>query len=545
MNKSHEYLRNLQYPEDKYYLQLRNIPIWDIFNFQEKNDKNDQSLEKSHYLFDEFLESLRSKWIPVSPPEWLHFMKIVEIKAQNEEILTLWNFFDLLRIYAQTTLIKDKWYATLFHEAFDEYFMRIKKLFELELNGLSEERNKQKWEILHWTKANLQKAIQNIDKQQAWWEELKTNTKESELTSDDVRDDNKVEEVKKFKKKLETNPNEIKEKLWIKEVKENKNMADDDHNDDEEAHWGKDQHNDILQNIDESKLWWWNQKQNNEKLLQKNEKFIWWWNLKYTKSIEKTESTFVGFPNEEKINTIKIQAEKYDNRKKYEKRPDKLTMKAVVRALRKIIISTSEIKSSKLDVRQSVKNISKKNYGFEYSHEKTKSQELVLFIDVWWPVDTRRPIINEVTESMTKGLSKLEVYLFHNNLYGYARPYDKKNPSNYAKQNWLVDVKDIIKHRKKVIIYWDAEMSEPEVYEDMRVPTNNEEKIKQYGMWWEECLNYIKNKSNSIVWLNPIFKKDWSNADDSWSISKISSMIPMYDLTVWGIENAISFLMRK
>jgi len=89
-----------------------------------------------------------------------------------------------------------------------------------------------------------------------------------------------------------------------------------------------------------------------------------------------------SFLSEEKIKDIKKQAKKVDVRNKYEKRPDKTSMREVIRALRKIIISTSEIKSGKLDIKQSVKNISKKNYSFEYLHEKTKPQELVLFIDV-------------------------------------------------------------------------------------------------------------------------------------------------------------------
>jgi uncharacterized protein with von Willebrand factor type A (vWA) domain len=102
---------------------------------------------------------LRKKGIPVSVPEWLQFMKIVQIKAQQEQLLTVGLFFEILRIYAQTTLVKDKRYYALFYEAFDEYFLWVRKLFDREL--AAEEKQKQKQaSLVDDTKKALHQTIQ-------------------------------------------------------------------------------------------------------------------------------------------------------------------------------------------------------------------------------------------------------------------------------------------------------------------------------------------------------------------------------------------------
>jgi len=600
MNRKDEYFRNKQYPDDKFRTHIKNVPLSQLIDLNEEIDiinywDSHEWREEKHHIFEQFLERLREKGIPVSPPEWMHFLSIVKVKAKDQHNLTLWHFFELLRIYAKTTLIKDKAYEKLFHEVFDEYFMWIRQLFIMELEGKIKLRNEQIKQSKQQELINVilsGKLMENKEKIKSQLEnnmnaERKDSNKQNKEGKNNDENSNKNEEVKNIKDSektegewsKETNDDGIKKQLWIKNVDENVKSDDKEHDDTEQQHGWKDQHNDILKKQDDTKLWGWNkkdlrmtnkewkgdknqknkeicqenenfewggnQKQKNKNLRQENEDFIWGGNQKLTKSVNKTEKIYLSPPKTEIIKKLKESAKKYDVRNRYEKRPDKMSMREVIRSLRKIIIRTSEVKSNQLDVKQSVKHISKKNYTFEYSHEKKRQQELVLFIDVWGPVDEWRPIIDEVTESMTKWLSKLEVYLFHNNLYGYVWPYDKKKPSNYAPVNGLVNIKDIVKHRKKTIIYWDAEMAKYEIDEDGYPPNNNEKKIDQYEMSWIECLNYIKKKSKSVVWLNPIFKKEREFRDNSWSIKTIKDVIPMYDLTVGGIEDAIKFLIKK
>jgi len=156
-------------------------------------------------------------------------------------------------------------------------------------------------------------------------------------------------------------------------------------------------------------------------------------------------------------------------------------------------------------------------------------------------------LMKEVVEEMAKGLTKLEVFLFHNNLYGYVWKPDTKDllASSYANPNSLIDIKRIIRKRKKVIIYGDAEMSYSEFESDYWPPSGNYERTEKFGMSGEECLRFVKKKAKSAVWINPIFAKEWEDRDDSGTIEAIRNIIPMYDLTVGGVEDAIKDLMKK
>ena len=238
---------------------------------------------------------------------------------------------------------------------------------------------------------------------------------------------------------------------------------------------------------------------------------------------------------------------KVDRRMKYEARPDKASMREVIRNLRRIITDVSEVKSSDVDLKRTVKNFARRDFRFDYEREREKQPEVVLLIDVGGPVDEWSPLMKEVAEEMAKGLSKLEVYLFHNNLYGYVWKPDPKDllASSYAKPNSLIDLKKVVKKRKKVIIYGDAEMSYSEFEGDGWPPSGNDERVTKFGMGGEESLKFIRKKANSVVWINPVFAREWEERDDSGTIDAVNDIIPMHDLTVGGVEDAIKKLMKK
>lgn len=66
-----------------------------------------------------------------------------------------------------------------------------------------------------------------------------------------------------------------------------------------------------------------------------------------------------------------------------------------------------------------------------------------------------------------------------------------------------------------------------------------------------DCLKYIKKNSDKVVRINPIFKSSWyydsyyDEYDTDNSIGRISDIIPMYDLSIGGVQDAIADLMRR
>jgi len=644
------YRSELVHPEEQNVHQFKGQNLKDVIeyfegvendiqkNCNEENKPGDKK-SKNQSIFDGFLDLLRDKGVRVSTPEWLQFLQVIGKKTRASELKELVETDELLnkvRLFAQTTLVKDKADEAAFHEAFDEYFELAAKIYKRELQQQEDE---------------------------------KTVSKEADYDSKVVP--------------------ELKEQLGAQEVKDNLSKKDENHKDDEKVHGGKeDQHNDILKREDLLKQGGgdkgdkeeWLISEGSKNLLNKKEKVGEEGQGQGDKGIGGTEKSNRGQSSDvgsellnpilkredllkqgggdkgdkeeglisegsknllnkekvgeegqgqgdkgiggteksnrgqssdvgsellnpeiehreknaskgsefsqgirqeksergylvgggkgksifservrqdsiykgEKINKQAIQDRekivgKVDRRLRYETRPDKASMREVIRNIRKIILDISEIKTHNVDLKSTVRNFAKRDFRFDYNREKEKQPEIVLLIDVGGPVDEWSPLVKEVTEAMVEGLTKLEIYLFHNNLYGYVWKPDPQNllASSYAKPDSLIDIKSIIKRRKNVIIYGDAEMSYSELKRDCWPPRDNEEGIEKFSMGGEECLNFIKKKANSVVWLNPIFKKEWQDHDFSGTIQTISSIISMHDLSVGGVEDAIKDLMKQ
>ncbi len=581
-------------PEERNLHQFKGASLKEVIEYLEGSEEEEKPLKNNQEssIFDGFLDLLRTKGVRVSTPEWLQFIQVIDKKTNANKLKELVNTNELLnkiRLFAQTTLVKNKADEAAFHEAFNEYFELAAKIYSRELPKESEK-------------------------------DVETPAEEDSFDSEIMPD--------------------IKDQLNIKEVAKNLDLPEDkEHDDNENVHGGKkDQHNDILKKADLSKQGGGNKKegqsgegkvgapsegqgdigkegagkgdkgkegegkgnkgnagagegdmgeagagkgdkgafsgmgkgssgketdnqtdssskipeapQNNQQKMVENGYLA---GGGKGKSVHAERIYQDSIINEgEKINKETIQAReknagRVDRRMRYEVRPDRASMGEVIRNIRRVILDVSEIKTKDVNLSGTVRNFARRDFRFDYQREREKQPEIVLLIDVGGPVDEWSPLVKEVAEAMAEGLTKLEIYLFHNNLYGYVWKPDQKNllASSYAKENSLIDIKSIVKKRKKVIVYGDAEMSYSELEGDCWPPRRNAERVEKFGMGGEECLNFINKKSDSAVWINPIFKKEWQNRDDSGTIKAISQIIHMHDLTVGGVEDAIKDLMKK
>jgi len=508
-----------------------------------------EKIKEDSSALDGFLELLQNKGVPVSTPEWLQFLTVVKEKTKPENLQDNDQFLNSMRMSAKIILVKNKEDEAAFHEAFDEYFSMVKKVFEDEL---SQKESKG---------AKGEEKAGNQDE-----EDMGDDQDREDAEDDQERED--MEDNQKKERDSETEP-EMKDQLGVKDVDEKKDLPENsEHEDNEKMHGGKeDQHNDILKREDFSKKGGGNKKvgegedaaseqeldpakENPEKPEFKESGVLVGGGKGNSYLAEKAEVPIISegkMMDDEMIGKRIENMQQKDRRLRYERRPDKASMKEVIRNLRKIITEISEIKSKKVNIKGSVNNFAKLRFRPVYEKEAEKQPEIVLLIDVGGPVDEWSPLMKEVAESMTEGLAKMEIYLFHNNLYGYVWKPNLKDieSSNFAEPNSLIDIKKIVKKRKKVIVYGDGEMSYSEFKYDGWPPRDNEEKVEKFEMNGEDCLNFIKKHSDAAVWINPIFKKEWQHRDDSGTIASVKDIIPMHDLTVGGVEDAIKELMGK
>ncbi len=535
---------------------------------QIENDNREKSLEG-------FLEFARENGIRISTPEWLNYLGVIEEIGKDDAILRD-GLFDTLKSIGAATLVKDKADLAPFSDVFDEYFKDLKVAAnekEVVEERAVAEIGKKTLELFN-EDAKKPGEIEHEIKEQLGIEEVVLNNLE-----DSEHDDNETVHGGQFDqhndilakrdeskdgggdKGNNTRPGEGSEQGNSggigTEGETGKGKGSGEGNDKGKGSKG----DELVNGVGHAK-------EANGELFAEN-------GIGHALNGEQKERTEIGVIGNmggkgkydmaaesiavsglkrivHKSDTVRHElpesVRKKDRRERYNVRPDRTDVYEIVKNLRRIITDTSQVSSSHLDINSTVENFAKKKFKFDYENEREVRPETVLFIDVGGPVDEWRPLMEELSNGMSRGLLKLEMYLFHNQLYGYC--WDPKD-GNFAKPNGLKNIRDIVKKRKKVIIYGDADMAYSEIEKDNYPPSGNEEKIARYGMKGTECLSYIKRNSDNVVWINPMFKSSWYydpyydeyNTDNS--VGRISEIIPMYDLSVGGVQDAIADLMKK
>jgi uncharacterized protein with von Willebrand factor type A (vWA) domain len=482
-----------------------------------------EEVPERHSGLSGFLPFLRDNGVRVSTPEWMNFLSVIESIGQTDLIDDA-GFCDMLKSIGLTTLVKDSSDIAVYSDAFDEFFRDMKQVHS---------------EWLH-EQQRLRKSLARVA-----IEAVKATGGEGE-----------EEPVDTGEAPDESVPPDIKEQLGITEVIEglNVDLSLGGHDDTELTHGGAvDQHNDILRRADKNKQGGGDGKTSGNGSGVATEK------REFGKSGGGGKGKhIIATPQPQRSLVIESSAEqepglskeiyRKDRREIYNVRPNRADVAEIVKNLRRVIIDVSETKSGHMNVERTVDNFAKKDFRLEYDSEQKTKPETVLLVDVGGPVDEWRPLMEELTKGMSRGLLKLEIYFFHNQLYGYVwSPRD----GNYAKPNSLKSIREIVKKRKKVIIYGDADMADNEVEYDNYPPGDNEEKIARYEMDGLDCLKYIKRNSENVVWINPILRSSWyyddyyDEYDTDNSVGQISDVIPMYDLSIGGVRDAITSLMKK
>ena len=62
------------------------------------------------------------------------------------------------------------------------------------------------------------------------------------------------------------------------------------------------------------------------------------------------------------------------------------------------------------------------------------------------------------------------------------------------------------------------------------------------GMPSIECLNFLANTFPHTVWLNPVSASMWGYTR---TIAQIRQIFPMFELTIDGLEQAVTHLIQK
>ncbi len=160
--------------------------------------------------------------------------------------------------------------------------------------------------------------------------------------------------------------------------------------------------------------------------------------------------------------------------------------------------------------------------------------KIILAIDNGgWSMDPYIPIVQTLFDYTRAQFKEVKTYFFHNTVYDAMW----EDPGRYHKP---VRVDDLVRSdpETRLIMVGDASMapyelmaSDGSIYVQERSGKPSLERLKFLAETFPHC-----------VWLNPVSESMW---DYTRTIHLIRQIFPMFELSIDGLEGAVSHLMRK
>ena len=150
-----------------------------------------------------------------------------------------------------------------------------------------------------------------------------------------------------------------------------------------------------------------------------------------------------------------------------------------------------------------------------------------------WSMDPYIPVVQTLFDYARDQFKDLKTYFFHNTIYSnlWEDPTRCKNPQR---------VEEFIRRdpETRLVIVGDASMAPYELFaSDGSIHIE-----ERSGMPSIECLQFLAKAFPKSVWLNPVSASMW---EYTRTIGEIRQIFPMFELTIDGLEEAVTHLMSK
>jgi len=213
-----------------------------------------------------------------------------------------------------------------------------------------------------------------------------------------------------------------------------------------------------------------------------------------------------------------------------------LDVRAMQVALKKLRRLSHQEGILELDVDASIDKTSR-NAGeleLQFSPPRKNDVRVLLLLDTGGSMDPYSELVEQLFSAATHihHFKHFEALSFHNCVY-------EKLYTKIAEEKTIPTADILIRHPHDtyMILVGDAFMAPSELtdrYGAIQYSHHN----TTPGLEW---LRKIKNRFYRSIWLNPMPLRSWSQ---SWTIKTISSVFPMFELSVRGIEEAVDHLRK-
>jgi uncharacterized protein with von Willebrand factor type A (vWA) domain len=150
-----------------------------------------------------------------------------------------------------------------------------------------------------------------------------------------------------------------------------------------------------------------------------------------------------------------------------------------------------------------------------------------------WSMDPYVPLVQTLFDYARAQFKDVQTYFFHNTIYGTLW----KDPARYKKPQPIDQLVRLDSETRWVIV-GDASMAPYEL-----MATDGSIHLEdRSGRPSIECLKLLAATFPHTVWLNPVSASMW---DFTRTISVIREIFPMFELTIDGLEQAVTHLMQK
>ena len=160
--------------------------------------------------------------------------------------------------------------------------------------------------------------------------------------------------------------------------------------------------------------------------------------------------------------------------------------------------------------------------------------KIILAIDNGgWSMDPYVPIVQTLFDYARAQFKDLKTFFFHNTIYSTLW----KDPARYKKPQAIRQFAGFDPETRLVIL-GDASMAPYEL-----MATDGSIHLEERsGLPSIECLKFLAGTFPHAVWLNPVPASMWGYTR---TITIIRDIFPMFELTIDGLEQAVSSLMQK
>ncbi len=213
-------------------------------------------------------------------------------------------------------------------------------------------------------------------------------------------------------------------------------------------------------------------------------------------------------------------------------------------ALRKLRQFTSRLEGAKteLDVDATIDKTCQNAGRLELVWERPRenSIKVLLLMDAGGSMISYSRLCNQLFSAVHRSshFKDLKVYYFHNCIYDWLYHTPECRVNDYTSTSHILNN---LSGDYRVIIVGDASMAPSEL-------------LRQGGIIdWDlyndragiEWLRDLRHQYEYSVWLNPIPRKYWEWVEGSYTIKKINEVFPMQELTLDGLEQAVSALRSR